>query len=323
MTFTLALTEIGTGNPDFANEAFYFLLPEVITQNTSAVSFATGASAIPVSPSPVPTPTASPSPTPQTPAAVQGVSPGMLAIVNFTGSTPPVFAQTAVGSLARRFTLPIELSGVTMTINGAACGLKSVSQNQITFVVPPGLSAGASNATSYPVVINNQGDVIKGSITIVPVRPDVFTFSPSPSPGGRARLFDTNTSPMRTEPFPVITSRCRICKKQGPQPTLLRLFLTGVDDVNSAAISIRIGTRDITGTAIKTDAILVEPGVYTIDFTVPPELSGATDAPVVVTVPVGGILYQSRLDDTAPRTSFLTAAPRNLFQINSREDSLF
>jgi len=297
MTFTLALTELGTGNPDFANEAFYFLLPDVVTQNASAVSFATGASAIPVSPSPVPTP--------QTPAAVQGVSPGMLAIVNFTGSAPPVFEQTAVGSLARRFTLPIELSGVTMTINGAACGLKSVSQNQITFVVPPGLTAGASNATSYPVVINNQGDVIRGSITIVPARPDIFTFSATPSPGGRARLFDTSLTPMRTEPFPVITTRCRICKKQGPQATILRLFLTGVNNVAAATVSIRIGTRDITGAAIKTAAVLNEPGVYTIDFAVPPELRGATDVPVIVTVTLNGVSYQSRLDDTAPRTSFI------------------
>lgn len=304
MTFTLALTELGTGNPDFANEAFYFLLPEVVTQNASAVNFATGASNLAVSASPVPTPTASPSPTPQTPVAVQGVAPGMLAAVNFTGSNPPVFAQTAVGSLSRRFTLPIQLSGVTMTINGAACGLKSVSQNQIVFVVPPGLSPGTSNATSYPVVIINQGDVIKGSITIVPARPDVFTFSPAPAPGGRARLGDVNNA-LRAEPFPVITTRCRICKKLGPQPTVLRLFLTGVNNISSANISIRIGTRDITGAAIKNSPVLVEPGVYTIDFTVPVELRGATDVPVVVTVTINGVAYQSRLDDTAPRTSFL------------------
>ncbi|MFN2392327.1 MAG: hypothetical protein ABR566_10205, partial [Pyrinomonadaceae bacterium] len=49
MTFTLGLTEIGTGNSDFANEVYYFLLPNVTTQSQAAVSFATGASRLLVS----------------------------------------------------------------------------------------------------------------------------------------------------------------------------------------------------------------------------------------------------------------------------------
>jgi hypothetical protein len=147
MTFNLALTEIGTGNSELQSEAFYYLLPNVTAQTAASFSFATGASRIPVSASPVPTPAATPtpsptpsvSPTPVTPPAVQGVSPGMLAILNYTsGINEPVVARTAVGSLQRRFTLPIELSGVTLTVNGAAAGLQSVSQRQIVFVVPPG-----------------------------------------------------------------------------------------------------------------------------------------------------------------------------------------
>jgi uncharacterized protein (TIGR03437 family) len=304
MTFNLSLTEIGTGNSDLASEAYYFLLPTVTTTTTNAtLNFSTGASRLTVSPSPVPTPSASPSPTPQTPAAVQGVSPGMLAIVDYgSGTNPPVVAQTAVGSLSRRFTLPIQLSGVTITINGAAAGIKSVSQTQIVFVVPPGLSAGSSNATTYPVVINNNGAVFTSSIIIVPARPDIFTSLPVPGPNGRARLFNITNRVQTTEPFAVRTLKYKGGLKV---QTVLRLYLTGVDNLASSAISIRIGSRTISGASLLTGAVLREPGVYTIDFTLPPESIGAGDVPIVVTVTVNGVTYQSRLDDTAPRTLIL------------------
>jgi Tol biopolymer transport system component len=65
MTFNLAFTEVGTGNPDLSTEAFYFLLPTVTSQETATFNFATGASRIPVSASPTPTPATTPSPTPR------------------------------------------------------------------------------------------------------------------------------------------------------------------------------------------------------------------------------------------------------------------
>ncbi len=97
----------------------------------------------------------------------------MLAIVDYTSASNPVItAQTAVGSIDRRFPLPIELGGVTLTINGAAAGLKSVSQNKITFVAPRGLFPPGANNILYPIVINNNGVVSKGNITIVNARPE-------------------------------------------------------------------------------------------------------------------------------------------------------
>ncbi len=309
MTFTLGLTEVGTGNFDAANEAYYFLLPTVTSTTEATLSFVTGASAIPVSnspvptPSPTPTPTASPSPTPQTPAAVQGISPGMLAIVDYTSASNPAIAtQTAVGSINRRFTLPIELGGVTMTINGAAAGLKTVSQNKITFVAPPGLFPPGANNILYPVVINNNGVVSKGDITIVNARPDIFTFSPVPAPNGRARIFNITNSVFRTEPFAVTTVK----RKGGVRvPTILRVFLTGAEIVNSANVSIRVGDVTISGTQILTNSITREPGVNTFDFTLPPTLNGAGDVPIIITITLNGVAYQSRLDDTAPRFRIL------------------
>lgn len=320
MTFNLALTEIGTGNGDLQSEAFYYLLPVDTAQSPAGFSYATGASRIPVSASPVPTPTATPtpspspsvSPTPITPPAVQGVSPGMLAILNYTsGVNNQVVAQTAVGSLQRRFTLPIELSGVTLTVNGAAAGLQSVSQRQIVFVVPPGLASFTNAATVYPVVVNNNGVVLRGSISVVPARPDIFilpTTAPTGTPpaptfgSNRARIFNVTNTVFRTEPFNVTTLKRRGGRRV---PTVLRLFLTGVNNVPAANLTVRIGSTTLTGTQLTTGAVLNEPGVYTIDFALPATLLGAGDVPIIVSVTVNGVTYSSRLDDTAPRVRIL------------------
>ncbi len=317
MTLNLSFTEFGTGNLDLQTEAYYFRLPVVDSQTVASFNFTTGASRQTVSASPVPTPTPAttptpsptptptttpsptPTPTPQTPVAVQGVSPGSLVVLTYNSAiNSPLVPRTAVGSINRRFTLPIELSGVTMTINGAAVGLKSVTSRQITFVVPPGL-ASVVTGTVYPVVINNNGVVFKNSITIVPTRPDVFTFAESPAPNGRARLFNITNRVFRTEPFNVTTIRYRGGRRV---PTVLRLFLTGVEGVPASITSIRI--RDVTITPTG-NAVLREPGIYSFDFALPATLNGAGDVPIVVTVTAGGVIFQSRLDDTAPRVSIL------------------
>ncbi|HXG83799.1 MAG TPA: hypothetical protein VNI84_07215 [Pyrinomonadaceae bacterium] len=307
MAFNLAFTEVGTGNTDLQTEAFYFLLPVATTTSAAAFNFTTGASRLSVSatPSPTttptPTPTPSVTPTPQTPSAVLGVSPGMLTFVNFvSGTTPTITAQTAVGLLQRSFTLPIELSGVTVTINGAAAGIKSVSQDEVLFVVPPGLPTVAAG-TAYPIIINNNGTVFRGTITVVPGRPDIFTNLPTPGPGGRARVFNATNRVLTGEPITITTVRIRGGRRV---PTVFRVFLTGVGGVPNTAITIRVGTRDISGTAVSAP-VLREPGVYSIDFTLPTELRGAGDVPIIITVNAGGTIFQSRLEDTAPRFRIL------------------
>jgi uncharacterized protein (TIGR03437 family) len=226
----------------------------------------------------------------------------MLAIVDYnSGTNQPVVARTATGSLERRFTLPIELSGVSMTINGAAVGLKFVSQRQIQFVVPPALAAETAG-TSYPVVINNNGTVIRGTVVLVPARPDVFTDLPVPGPGGRARAFNATNRVLTREPFTIRTFKLRGSRLV---PTVLRIYMTGVQNLSATAFSIRIGNRTLVPPNVTTGAVLVEPGVYTVDVTLPPELAGAGDVPVIVSVTVGTVVYTSRLDDTAPRIFIL------------------
>lgn len=304
--FTFSLSELGTGNSDLLNEAFYYLLPNVTTETPGSLNYATGASRLPVTidpvptPSPTATPTATPTPTPTTPTAVQGTSPGTLTIVNFTsGINQPVVPRTAVGSLDRSFPLPIQLSGVTMTIDGVAVGLKSVSQREITFVVPSGL--GNFNQM-FPVVINNNGVIIRGQITISPARPDVFNLAEFPAPNGRAKVFNATNRVLTTEPFTQTTLKYRGGRRV---PTVLRLFMTGIRNVPATAFIIRVGDVEITGVNILTDAIEVAPGIYTIDFQLPPEVNGAGDVPIVIKIQGGGLTFNSRFDDTASRVRIL------------------
>jgi len=240
-----------------------------------------------------------------TPPAVQGLSPGSLAILTYSPSTnQPLIARTAVGSLSRAFNLPISLSGVTMTLNGVACGLKSVSRHEIVFVLPTTV-ASTVTGTVYPVVINNNGTVFKGNLTIVPTRPDIFTDLPVPAPFGRALALNVVNTVHTSEPFTVTTIKIRGGRRV---PTVLRLRVTGmanIDFANRGVISLRIGGIAVPGTLVQTGTVLVEPGVYTFDFELPAALNMAGDQPIIVTVNVNGTLFNSRLDDTAPRLFFL------------------
>jgi hypothetical protein len=102
-----------------------------------------------------------------------------------------------------------------------------------------------------------------------------------------------------TEPFTVTTVKT----KGGVRvPTVLRLYATGIANGDSSVFTIRIGSVSIAGASVLTGGIIREPGVYTLDFTLPSTLNGAGDQPVVLSVNVNGTVFQSRLDDT---TSFV------------------
>lgn len=143
---------------------------------------------------------------------------------------------------------------------------------------------------------------MKGWVTIVPGRPDVFRADGLIAPDGRAKLFNITNTVFRTEPFTV-----RTIKRKGNMlvPTVLRVYLTGMELVASSVITIRIKDQVISGSNIRTGGTLIEPGIYTVDFDLPPGLDGAGDSPIIVTVFVEGVSFNSRLDDTSSRVSIL------------------
>jgi hypothetical protein len=88
-------------------------------------------------------------------------------------------------------------------------------------------------------------------------------------------------------------------------PSVIRVYLTGVERVPASLITVRIGDKTILGQGITSDPVLFEPGVYTFDFILPADLQGTGDQPIIVTVNVEGVIFTSRVDDTASRVAIL------------------
>jgi len=295
MTFSLTSAELGGGNSDLSIEVYYLLSPTVVTElSATPLSFFTKASNFPVvdappaaSPSPSPTPT----PTPGTIAF--GLAPGEMSIVRSTVALAPSDKTGAGGPEAERSPiLPVELNGVSVSINGAAAGLYFVgnASKEIDFVVPIGLSAGVAT-----FVINNNGTVIRGTLNIVVAQPDIF--SSTHDAGGRAvvcNVTNTAVSGCVIEPFSVTTA-----DSTGAQvPTVLEIHLTGVRGSTPSQTSVTIGTTAITPSSVRNNVNMFGEDLITI--TLPASLAGAGDVPVVVTVTRSGT-FMSRGTATAPQ----------------------
>jgi uncharacterized protein (TIGR03437 family) len=289
IAFTLEGTELGGGNLGGSAEAFY-LLTRGQTDVTATLSFFTGASERPVlaaSPTPTPTPT---------PPAVLGLAPGMLAIVRSTTPLAPSPQQACASpngcasESQRRPPLPTELNKVTLAFGEASAGLYFVSEGQINFVVPPGLPPGAI----YPVILNNNGNVIRTSMQVFIAQPDIFTVMNSLGSNRASVLNVTNPLVMTPEPFNVTSQD----SSGATVPTVLRIFLTGVRRItDKSQVTVRIGTTDLTGTAIVAIAPTDTPGTDQIDVTLPAALAGAGDVPVIVSVAIAGSTFSSRPAD--------------------------
>ena len=301
IAFSLGSRELGTGNPDGSTEAYYQLSPRAPSQLAGTISLFTGASQIPVA-----SPSASPTPTPS-PATlvVPGLAPGELAIARATvplAASAASVPTNAASETTRSPALPVELNGVSLSINGAAAGLYAVSATEINFVVPIGLITNlTAGTTSYPIVINIHDEAagtdkaIRGTLVIVSAQPDIFTTTNGP--GGRAiacNITNSLTMGCLGEPFTVTS----LDSTGTSVPTVLEFKLTGVRNVGRTAITVRIGTTDITGDNIVFVGPTDLPGFDKLDIKLPASLAGAGDVPVVVLI---GTLASSRPADTAPR----------------------
>jgi hypothetical protein len=293
---------LGGGNADGSQEVFYLLTPTITAQSAAALSFFTGASNMPVTaatpaPSPLPSPTPTPSPNPGAPF---GLAPGELSIVRSTVALAPSDATAGGASETTRSpALPIELNGVSLSVNGAAAGLYFVgnASKQINFVMPIGLSASVAN-----VAINvldsgaNTDTLYRGLVQIIVAQPDIFTTTNDA--GGRAIAFNvTNPNARTPEPFTVTSTDA----SNATVPTVIELSVTGVRLATTAEITVTVGTTAISGTSILAVRPNPEmPGFDIINFTLPASLAGAGDVPVQVQFSRTGITTVSRPAATAP-----------------------
>jgi len=298
--FILGGGDLGGGNGDNSLELFYLLSPQATAQSGATLSFFTGASNMPVATAtPVPSPTPSPTPTPSpSPGAPIGVAPGSLTIVRSSIALAPsnasactVVSSPCASETQRAPALPIELNGVSVSVNGGAAGLYFVgnAEKQINFVVPPGAASGLAN-----VVVNildagaNMDTQVRGLVQIVVGQPDIF--SSTGDANGRALAVNATTG--TSEPFSITTNG---------NPTVIQLTVTGVHFASRAEITVTVGTTVITGDGI----VSVQPnremhGFDFINFALPASLAGAGDVPVQVTFS-RGIQTTSRPAATAPR----------------------
>jgi hypothetical protein len=302
ITFNVGFEELGGGNADGSQEVFYLLTPTITAQSAAALSFFTGASNMPVTaatpaPSPLPSPTPTPSPNPGAPF---GLAPGELSIVRSTVALAPSDATAGGASETKRApALPIELNGVSLSVNGAAAGLYFVgnASKQINFVMPIGLSASVAN-----VAINvldsgaNTDTLYRGLVQIIVAQPDIFTTTNDA--GGRAIAFNvTNPNARTPEPFTVTSTDA----SNATVPTVIELSVTGVRLATTAEITVTVGTTAISGTSILAVRPNPEmPGFDIINFTLPASLAGAGDVPVQVQFSRTGITTVSRPAATAP-----------------------
>ncbi len=292
--FSLSGTELGGGNSDASSEAFYLLVPAASGETTGTITFTTGASERAVV-------SASPAPTPP---AVTNLAPGMLGIARSSLTLAPSSREVDknnVDETTRRPPLPVELNGVSVAIANAAAGLYFVSEGQINFVVPVGLLA---STTALPVVINNNGTVIRTTLVVNTAQPDIFT-STNGAAGRAAVLNVTNPCVAATgEPFSVTTTRPTggVCTATTTEtvPTQLLIMLTGVRNLATAAITVRIKDTDITGTNIVSVGPSRTTGFDQIVVNLPATLAGAGDSTIIVTATTTAGTFTSRAADTAP-----------------------
>lgn len=309
IAFSLAASELGGGNADGSAEVYYLLTQArpnadaTPTPAPGAVSFFTGATSRRIAPATA-TPTPTPSPAPAE-ADVSGLAAGMLVSARTTdvaigpaeGGEAPCQVNSECQSTTRSLPLPIQLRGVTVSIGGAAAGLKFVSANRIDFVVPVGLALGL-----YNVVINNNGTLIRSQIRIVAAQPDIV--SSTNGAGGRASATNV-TNPLLAmgtpEPFTVTTTYTGADGQPRTDPTRLRFILTGIRNATDAAVTVRIGTIVITGDANIDVTRSTTPGFDQLDVLLPATLAAAGDVPVIIEVNLGSVITASRPTETAPR----------------------
>jgi uncharacterized protein (TIGR03437 family) len=218
-----------------------------------------------------------------------------LSIVRSTVDLAPANTSTSgvVSETIRSPALPIELNGVSVSVNGAAAGLYFVgnSPQQINFVMPIGLFPNAA----ANVVINNNGTVLRAQIPIVAVQPDIF--SSTMDAGGRAKFAFNVTNPMQRTPEPF---KIKSDDGSGNQvATVLEIGLTGVRFATASAITITIGDVSITG-ANFVGPNREMPGFDIITFALPDTVKPG-DVPIIVSTNGAS----SRSADSAPHITII------------------
>jgi uncharacterized protein (TIGR03437 family) len=177
------------------------------------------------------------------------LAPGSVGAILGDPNQSPLAMQTSFAEKSSTNALPYELSGVSVVVGGRAALLLSVSPSRITFIVPEGLPSGEAEV----IVTLQEGYVSRGTTSIFPIAPGIFTASGTGSGSGLA----LNAATYRQGSFDVVTPDNLGTDKQ----TRLMIFATGfsrsVANVNTANdIKVEGGVRANLAEAVAVEARL-------------------------------------------------------------------
>jgi uncharacterized protein (TIGR03437 family) len=95
-------------------------------------------------------------------ASIGTVAPSSLASISGTGNVQPMTAQTELASLLTDGTLPYEVSGLSVTVNGVAVPVFYASPANVRFFMPPDVPEGMVEV----IVSSQDGYVCEGVVSV-------------------------------------------------------------------------------------------------------------------------------------------------------------
>lgn len=146
------------------------------------------------------------------------LAPASLGTILGDPNQSPLSAQTAYATLSAAGELPYELNGVSVAIGGRAARLISVSPSRINFTVPADVQVGETEV----IVTSQAGYVSRGTTTIAPVVPGIFTVNGY----GMGDAMVLNAVTLRSGEFNVTTSENFGSDKR----TRLMIFASGLSN---------------------------------------------------------------------------------------------
>jgi uncharacterized protein (TIGR03437 family) len=180
---------------------------------------------------------------------------------------------------------PFVLSGVRVTVADLPARLSYVSPTQVNLILPDTVKP----AELVEVVVNNNGTISRGRVTVQDASPGVFTTSGDGNGQALAKCGRVNADGSITLSDPP----CSVGTEANPN--IIRIFGTGWRFAES--VKLKIGDTELTPTfagAQPAGGGSSVPGIDIIEAKLVSDLSGKTDVDVIVTATAGGKDFASK-----------------------------
>lgn len=182
--------------------------------------------------------------------------------------------------------LPTTLGGVQVTVNNMAAGLWFVSTSQINFLVPPGTMEGQATF----VITDASGATKTGQVSITRAAPGIFTANASGT--GSATGFSTPDGVALTPLTNANGSERTVDPGTPNNPMWLVLYGTGIrnapaanpNDADGVAEAVMVTVQGIPARVTYAGPVAGLSGLDQINVVIPPQLAGAGQVRVRVTV---------------------------------------